>query len=123
MTHLGIRITSLVDGRLALDLPGDDPLPLVRMAREGKRPVAEGVDGRLVAGVQQDDDRADDLVVRQPTAVDLRLGERGDHVVPRRGPALPNQLADVLLELGRRPVRSLGGLDGNVELVHLDHAM
>ena len=66
---------------------GDDALPLLGMAREREHAVSERVDRRLVPRVQQHDHRADDLVVREPPAVDSRLDERGDHVVARIAPA------------------------------------
>ena len=77
-----------------------EPLPLVAVAQQRADAVAERVHGRLVAGVEQHDDGRDDLVVGEPPAVDARLDERADHVVPRRAAPLLDQPEHVVAELG-----------------------
>ena len=76
-----------------------------------------------MAGVQEDDHRADDLVVGQPGAVDSRFDERRHHVVAWTGAPFRDELANVLAELRRCRVRRGRRVGRHVELVHLDHAM
>ena len=76
-----------------------------------------------MARVQQHDHRADDLVVRQPAAVDSRLDERGHHVVTRVFAPFPDQLVNVLLKLRGSLVRRARSLERDLELVHLHHSV
>ena len=93
------------------------------MPRERAHPVPERVDRSLVARVEQHDYGADDLVVREAAAVDPCLDECGDHVVARVRPPFPYQLVNVLLKLCSGLIRSLRGLEWDLELVHLHHAV
>jgi hypothetical protein len=76
------------------------------------------VDGGLVAGVEEQDHGADELVLGELVAAVDHLGEGGDQVVGRPGPPVPRQPAQVLGELGCRPGRDLARVRGRVDLVH-----
>ncbi len=114
-----IEADELLDRCLRRHLALDEPPPLGRVVEERRHAVSERVDGRLVACVQEHDDGRDDLVVRQPAAVDARLDEPAHDVVARRPAALCDQVEHVSPELGRGLRCRLGLLLGRVELVHL----
>ena len=92
-----------------------------RMAQQGTDSVAEGVHGRLVARVQEHDDRRDDLGLGQAPTIDACLHEGGDHVVARLTATPLDQIQHVAAELSGRLGGSRGLRVGRVELVHLHH--
>ena len=98
-----IEADELLDRGLRGDLALDEPPPLGRVVEERRHAVSERVDGRLVACVQEHDDGRDDLVVREPAAVDARLDEPAHHVVARRAAALGDQVEHVARGTRPRP--------------------
>ena len=93
--------------------------PLLGVGQHRAHPVTERVDRRLVAGVEQNDDRADDLVESQSVALVGDADKFGDQITFGLLPAGGDQgvhVADELGggQLGRLPLVVAGG-----ELVHL----
>ena len=68
------------------------------MAQERQGAVADQVDRGLMAGDEQEDARGEQLVLAQRVARFLGGDEAREHVVPRRGPALGDEPAEVLGE-------------------------
>ncbi len=84
--------------------------------------IADGVDGGLVAGVEQEDAGRDQLVLAQPVARLARGDELGDEVVGRAGAALSDVAAQESGEGLRRRHRRILHRAGAAELVHRHHA-
>ena len=99
----------------------DQTLPLVAVVHQRPDTVSERVHGRLVAGVQEDDDGRHDLGIGEMLAVDTRLDERRHEIVAGREPPLADQLDHVVAEGGGRGIRPHRLLFGRIELVHLHH--
>ena len=79
------------------------------MAQEREHAVADEIDGRLVAGDEQQRARAEHLVLGEGVALLLGVHERGEHVVARVGAASGDELAEVLVEREDRLEAALEG--------------
>ena len=73
----------LLDRLRRRDRPLHEAVPLAALVHERAHAVPERVDGRLVPGVQEDDDGRHDLGIRQVLAVDARLHEPRHEIVAR----------------------------------------
>src|SRR5882724_166194 len=91
---------------------------LARVLQERQDPVADQVDGRLVAGDEQEDARRDQLLLVELVARLLGGDERRQEIAARRGAALGDETAEVVadgaasgraaprhLRIGRQPDR------------------
>src|SRR6476619_2719807 len=114
----GVEPQQLFDRRGDEGVLGTEPLQLVGVAEE--RPPAEerGVHGGLVAGVEQQHARPDELVLREAFTLVRDLDQLGDQIVAGVLRALACERAQVVRELEARAHRGGLGLCRRVELVH-----
>ena len=95
-----------------------EALELLGMAEQRPPSEERRVDGRLVPGVQEQDERADQLVLGEALPVVDHGGELGDQVLAGPARALPGEGAEVVGELDARADGLALRLDRGMELVH-----
>jgi hypothetical protein len=122
--HLGVavrRAEQQPELGTARDLHAVELDVLERARGAEQRPPADArrVHGGLVAGVQQQDARADELVLGQALALVQDERELGDEVLAGILAALARERAQVVGELAARPDGVLLHLERGVQLVHL----
>ena len=111
-----------LDGRGDQGRVFPQPLPVLRLAEQGDGAVPDQVDGRLEAGDEQEQRRADELGGAEPVAVFLDRHEGGKQALVRIGAALGHQVLQVggqgqlrcarLVLGGQGGLRFEGGGDG-----------